>query len=64
MLVTFLSPVSAILLAVTFLGERMTLTQLGGMALIFTGLAVADGRVIGWLGRRLAAKQDGPKLGP
>jgi len=63
MLVTFLSPVSAILLAVTFLGERMTLTQLGGMALIFIGLAVADGRIIGWLGGWLAAKRGGPKLG-
>jgi drug/metabolite transporter (DMT)-like permease len=44
-LVTFLVPISAILLATTFLGERMSETQLGGMALIFTGLAVADRRL-------------------
>ena len=44
-LVTFLVPISAILLATVFLGERMTATQLAGMALIFAGLAVADGRL-------------------
>ena len=44
-LVTFLVPISAILLATVFLGERMTATHLAGMALIFAGLAVADGRL-------------------
>lgn len=57
-LVTFLVPISAILLATTFLGERMTPTQLAGMALIFAGLAVADGRLFG----RLAARRGRPKL--
>jgi len=50
-LVTFLVPISAILLATTFLDERLTATQVGGMALIFAGLAVADGRLASRLGR-------------
>jgi len=50
-LVTFLVPISAILLATTFLGERMTMTQLAGMALIFAGMAVADGRLAAFLRR-------------
>ena len=50
-LVTFLVPISAILMATTFLGERMTMTQLAGMALIFAGLAVADGRLAAFLRR-------------
>jgi drug/metabolite transporter (DMT)-like permease len=52
LLITFLMPVTAILLGIVFLGEQMTTTQLGGMALIAAGLLVMDGRV---LGRRLAA---------
>ena len=50
-LVTFLVPVSAILLATTFLGEHMTASQWAGMALIFAGLAVADGRLAAYLRR-------------
>lgn len=45
-LVTFLIPVSAIMLGVLVLGERLTLDQLLGMALIAAGLAAIDGRVI------------------
>ena len=48
-LVTFLVPISAILMAVTFLDEILTVPQLAGMALIFAGLAVADGRLAGRL---------------
>lgn len=55
-LVTFMVPISAILMATSFLGERMTATQLAGMGLIFAGLAVADGR--------LAARLRGSKLRP
>lgn len=45
MLVTFLVPVSAILLGVTFLGERLEPTMLPGMAGIGLGLAILDGRL-------------------
>lgn len=45
-LVTFLIPVSAILLGVLVLGERLTANQLAGMALIAAGLAAIDGRLI------------------
>jgi drug/metabolite transporter (DMT)-like permease len=52
MLVTFLIPVTAILLGVSFLGERLEPRHVFGMALIALGLAAIDGRV--W--RRLRAK--------
>lgn len=45
LLVTFLIPVSAILLGATFLGERLELRQFVGMALIGLGLAAIDGRI-------------------
>ena len=45
LIVTFLIPVTSILLGVAFLGERMELRQLGGMALIGAGLALIDGRI-------------------
>jgi len=51
LLVTFLIPVSALLLGVAFLAERVTAHQLLGMLLIGLGLAVIDGR---W--RRALAK--------
>jgi drug/metabolite transporter (DMT)-like permease len=44
LLVTFLIPVSAILLGVLVLGERLEATHLAGMALIGAGLAAIDGR--------------------
>src|SRR5215469_4718333 len=43
-LVTFLIPVSAILLGVLVLGETLQPRHLAGMALIWTGLAAVDGR--------------------
>ncbi len=45
LLVTFLLPVSALILGVAFLGERPEWTAFAGMALIFAGLAAVDGRV-------------------
>ncbi len=45
LLVTFLIPVSAILLGVNFLGESLSLIQIVGMFLIGLGLAVMDGRI-------------------
>jgi drug/metabolite transporter (DMT)-like permease len=44
LLVTFLIPVSALLLGIGFLGERLDAHHLMGMALIGLGLAAIDGR--------------------
>lgn len=52
MLVTFLIPVSALLLGVFALGERPAWTAFAGMGLIFTGLAGVDGRLLSRVGER------------
>jgi drug/metabolite transporter (DMT)-like permease len=44
LLVTFLIPVSAILLGVLVLGETLQAEHIAGMALIGVGLAAVDGR--------------------
>jgi len=44
-LVTFLIPPSAILLSAVFLGERLELQHLAGLALIGLGLVAVDGRL-------------------
>ena len=63
LLVTFLIPVSAILLGVAMLGERLDLEQVVGMLLIGLGLAAIDGRPANWL--RGVAGQLRPKpVGP
>jgi drug/metabolite transporter (DMT)-like permease len=56
MLVTFLIPVSAILLGALVLGERLAPQHFLGMALIGVGLAAIDGRL---LKRRLARRGQG-----
>jgi drug/metabolite transporter (DMT)-like permease len=43
-LVTFLIPVTAVLLGVTLLGEELAMRHVAGMALIALGLAAIDGR--------------------
>lgn len=53
LLVTFLVPVTAILLSSAFLGETLGLIHLAAMALIGLGLAAIDGRLLTWLRRRL-----------
>ncbi|MFZ5651177.1 MAG: DMT family transporter [Bacillota bacterium] len=45
LLVTFLIPVSALLLGTTLLDERLQLHHISGMALITLGLAAIDGRL-------------------
>lgn len=45
-LVTFLVPVSAIMLGAFWLGERLTLENFAGMALILAGLVCVDGRLM------------------
>lgn len=53
LLVTFLVPVSALVLGVSFLDETLTLSAMLGMTLIFAGLAAVDGRIfrLGRLGK-------------
>lgn len=46
MLVTLLIPVSAIFLGAAFLGERLALEHVAGVALIASGLAAIDGRLM------------------
>jgi drug/metabolite transporter (DMT)-like permease len=51
LLVTFLIPVSAILLGVGLLGETLAARHLAGMVGIALGLAAIDGRPLRWLRR-------------
>jgi drug/metabolite transporter (DMT)-like permease len=51
LLVTFLIPVSAILLGLMLLDETLDLRQLAGMAAIFLGLAAIDGRPARFIAR-------------
>ena len=53
LLVTFLVPVSAILLGIVLLGERLETHQIAGMAAIFLGILAIDGRPARWLARML-----------
>ena len=55
LLVTVLSPVSAMLLGVLFLNEGVTASAVGGLAAIGIGLAAIDGRPFALL-RRLVAR--------
>jgi drug/metabolite transporter (DMT)-like permease len=54
LLVTFLMPVSAIVLGIAVLGERLSLRHFIGMALIGAGLAAIDGRLLMLLRGRTA----------
>ncbi|TCM58595.1 drug/metabolite transporter (DMT)-like permease [Rhizobium sp. PP-F2F-G48] len=45
-LVTLLVPPSALLFGLAFLGERLDITDIGGMTLIAAGLIVLDGRLL------------------
>jgi drug/metabolite transporter (DMT)-like permease len=63
LLVTFLIPVSAILLGVAMLGERLYLEQVVGMLLIGLGLAAIDGRPANWL-RGIAGQLRPKPVGP
>lgn len=54
LLVTFLIPVSAILLGALFLSERLMPGHFAGMAMIGMGLAAIDGRLWRWLKPRFA----------
>lgn len=52
--VTFIAPVSAVLLGVFVLGEAILSVHLAGMALIFSGLVLIDGRLVRWALRAAA----------
>lgn len=56
LLVTFLVPVSAILLGTLLLGERLQAQHLAGMALIGAGLALIDGRIPARIRRLVVAR--------
>lgn len=56
-LVTFLIPVSAILLGVLVLGETLAPRHIAGMALIAAGLVLIDGRMVSAVTARFSAKE-------
>lgn len=62
LLVTFLIPVSALLLGVGVLNETIKMVEYAGMGCIFLGLIIIDGRVFGWLqdalGKECTVKTD------
>lgn len=58
LLVTFLIPVSALLLGTFFLGERLTFWHFMGMGCIGVGLAAIDGRLLQWLRSRMRQRTD------
>ncbi|HSA80320.1 MAG TPA: DMT family transporter [Geminicoccaceae bacterium] len=60
LLVTFLIPVSALVLGIGILGERLAPGHLAGMALIALGLAAIDGRPFASLARRWRRAGPGP----
>lgn len=51
-LVTFLVPISAIILGILWLGETLTTSNIIGMILIIIGLALVDGRILKMAGSR------------
>lgn len=56
LLVTLLMPVTAVLLGITLLGERIEPRYVVGMTLIAAGLATIDGRIIALLHRYVAQR--------
>ncbi|WP_196258510.1 DMT family transporter [Pelagibacterium limicola] len=52
---TFVAPVSTIILGLMFLGETVQPIHILGMAAIFAGLLLIDGRLPRWLGHRKPA---------
>ena len=59
LLVTFLVPVTAILLGSLVLGERLSTEHFAGMMLIALGLTAIDGRPLRWIAER-CDRADGP----
>lgn len=61
LLVTFLIPVSALLLGVGVLGEVIKIVEYAGMGSIFLGLIIIDGRALRWV-RNMACKGSEDKI--
>jgi drug/metabolite transporter (DMT)-like permease len=61
--VTFLVPLSAVLLGTLVLHERLAPTTIAGMLVIFAGLAVLDGRILRTFARSPAARPPVPTEG-
>ena len=53
-LVTMMIPVTAIIMAALYLGERITLQEVAGALLIGVALLIFDGRLLHWFGLKLA----------
>jgi len=64
LLVTFLIPVSAIVLGATMLGERLAARDLYGMLVIGLGLLAIDGRALAWRPRGRAPTIAQPRRAP
>ncbi len=58
LLVTFLIPISALLLGVGILGEVIQVMEYFGMVFIFLGLMLIDGRALNWLRTRLVYRRE------
>jgi len=58
LLVTFLIPVSALLLGIGVLREVIKVLEFAGMGCIFLGLIVIDGRVLKWINKHLNFGQE------
>jgi drug/metabolite transporter (DMT)-like permease len=59
LLVTFLVPITALILGALVLDEAIEARSLAGMALIGSGLAALDGRPVAWLHRGLTQTLEG-----
>ena len=62
LLVTFLIPISALLLGIGVLGEVIHEMEFAGMGCIFLGLIVIDGRVLGCVNAFFRAKQEASSI--
>ncbi len=66
LLVTFLTPVSAIVLGTLILGKTLLARQVAGMRLIGLGLALIDGRLpraLSWTSARVSSAGNGARDG-
>ncbi|MCF6179757.1 MAG: EamA family transporter, partial [Geopsychrobacter sp.] len=64
LLVTFLIPISAILLGALFLNEHLAVKDFTGMGFICLGLTAIDGRLFRFSGKKIRGKSAPPPLAP
>jgi drug/metabolite transporter (DMT)-like permease len=60
LLVTFLIPISALMLGIGVLGETIQILEFAGMGCIFLGLIVIDGRLLKWVVKSTGSRQKSP----